>query len=203
MAEGIIYILINEAMPGYTKIGKTENLRDRIRQLDSTGVPLPFECFYAAKVSDMDFTETKMHGSFEDRRVRKRREFFQVDPEQARSALEIAGGEEVTPLDDIVEDTDDQTALNKARQRRSAFNFTMVGIDPGTVLTSVSDPTLTCTVVDNRRVEFEGEEISLTAAALEIAVRRGGTRTAIQGPRYWEYNGETLDGRRQRMEEGG
>ena len=114
MPEGIIYFLINEAMPGYTKIGKTENLKDRMRQLDSTGVPLPFECYYAAKVSDVEFVEAKIHDAFDDRRVRKRREFFRVDPERARSALELAALEEVTPKDDVVEDADDQAALNKA-----------------------------------------------------------------------------------------
>jgi hypothetical protein len=47
MPEGIIYVIINEAMPGYTKIGKTTgSVEDRMRGLDTSGVPLPFECFY-------------------------------------------------------------------------------------------------------------------------------------------------------------
>ena len=38
MTEGIIYILINEAMPGYTKIDKTTSpVEQRMRELDSTG----------------------------------------------------------------------------------------------------------------------------------------------------------------------
>ena len=40
MAQGIVYILINEAMPGYTKIGKTlSTVKQRMKDLDSTGVP--------------------------------------------------------------------------------------------------------------------------------------------------------------------
>ena len=37
----IIYIPINEAMPGFVKIGKTTDLESRIRSLDTTSVPLP------------------------------------------------------------------------------------------------------------------------------------------------------------------
>lgn len=48
----IIYVLTNEAMPGYVKIGKTtNNLEQRVRDLSaSTSVPLPFTVFYACKV---------------------------------------------------------------------------------------------------------------------------------------------------------
>lgn len=39
MSEGTIYILINEAMPGYTKVGKTTtSVEQRMRELD-IGVP--------------------------------------------------------------------------------------------------------------------------------------------------------------------
>jgi hypothetical protein len=43
--QGIVYVLINEAMPGYVKVGKTDNLDRRLRDLDWTNLPLPFECF--------------------------------------------------------------------------------------------------------------------------------------------------------------
>ena len=46
----IIYILINEAMPGYVKIGRTTDLNQRLRSLYRTQVPLPFEVFYACIV---------------------------------------------------------------------------------------------------------------------------------------------------------
>ena len=55
--DNIIYILTNEAMPGYVKIGKTaNNLEQRVRDLSaSTSVPLPFTVFYACKVNDANF----------------------------------------------------------------------------------------------------------------------------------------------------
>jgi hypothetical protein len=202
MTEGTIYILINEAMPGYVKVGKTTAaVEQRMRELDGTGVPLPFECFYAARVSDLDFVERKLHDAFDDLRVRPRREFFRIDPERVQSALELTGGKDVTPRDDVVEDADDQDALNRARERRAGFNFKMVEVPVGAELTFAKDEQIKCVVVDNKRVEFEGEVTSLTASALEVIHLMGYTWTKIAGPSYWEYEGETLTARRLRMEE--
>ena len=81
MSAGIVYILVNEFMPGVVKIGKTRSpVEQRMRELDTTGVPLPFECFYAARVADADLVESKLHDAFADQRIRQRREFFLVDP---------------------------------------------------------------------------------------------------------------------------
>lgn len=200
--EGIIYILINEAMPGYTKIGKTTtSVEQRMRELDSTGIPIPFECFFAARVADITFVERSLHDAFADRRVRQRREFFRIDPERVQSALSLAALEDMTPRDDVVECAEDQTALDRARERRSVFNFKMVEISPGTVLSFVKDPEITCSVVDNKKISFEGTLMSLSAAA-QIAVNRlGYSWKSVAGPDYWEFDGETLTERRFRMEE--
>lgn len=52
MSEGIVYILTNAAMPGYIKIGLTQqnDVALRVKQLDNTSLPLPFECYYSARV---------------------------------------------------------------------------------------------------------------------------------------------------------
>lgn len=50
---GIVYIATNPAMVGYVKIGRTDNSADqRIKELDGTNVPFPFECGYAVEVED-------------------------------------------------------------------------------------------------------------------------------------------------------
>ena len=203
MAEGIVYILINGAMPGYTKVGKTTtSVEQRMRELDTTGLPLPFECFYAARVADVSFVEKSLHDAFADRRVRQRREFFLIDPERVQSALALAALEDVTPRDDVVEDAEDQAALDKARERRGSFNFKMVDIPVGAVLTFAKDADITCTVTDGKKIEFEGEITSLSTAALTAVHRMGYSWKTLAGPNYWEFEGETLAERRLRMEEG-
>jgi hypothetical protein len=50
-------------MPGLAKIGLTEDsVEARITNLSTaTGVPLPFECYYAAEVDDMKRVEKLLH----------------------------------------------------------------------------------------------------------------------------------------------
>jgi len=85
-----VYVLTNEAMPGYIKIGITERtINDRILELDTTSVPLPFQCYYAARVSDHKKVERALHTAFGDSRVRKSREFFTVDPFRVKAILEV------------------------------------------------------------------------------------------------------------------
>ncbi|RYF85775.1 MAG: GIY-YIG nuclease family protein [Chitinophagaceae bacterium] len=50
--QGIVYVLTNAAMPNLIKIGFTshEDVKLRMAQLyASAGVPLPFDCVYAAR----------------------------------------------------------------------------------------------------------------------------------------------------------
>ncbi|NTW46266.1 MAG: GIY-YIG nuclease family protein [Candidatus Moranbacteria bacterium] len=192
----IIYILINEAMPGYVKIGRTTNLEQRIRSLDTTGVPLPFECFYACTVKDAGFVEGQLHDAFMDHRVRSSREFFEIAPERAVAALRLAEVENVTPKKDIVETIEDQQALNQARARRPDFRFKMVDIPVGAELEFSRDKSIKATVLENGQINFNGEIITLSRAAQKIL----GLSYGVQGPAYWMYDGETLDERRKRME---
>jgi hypothetical protein len=201
LSEGIVYILVNEAMPGYAKVGMTAtSVEQRMKELDTTSMALPFECFFAMKVPDMKQVERLLHDAFADHRVRKNREFFSISPERVRSALMITGGEDVTPSEDIVESIDDQQALNKSKNRRSAFNFKMVDIPYGATLQFSRDPDAECTVVDNKRVKFEGEVSNLSRSALTLLRRTGLRWKSVAGTEYWEYEGETLAERRFRME---
>lgn len=192
----IVYILINEAMPGYVKIGRTSNLEQRIRSLDTTSVPLPFECFYACTVKDAQFAERQLHDAFLDHRVRSSREFFEISPERAVAALKLAEIENITPRKDFVETPEDQQALNQARKKRSIFNFAMVNIPVGAELVFSRDENIKARVVDNRSIEMNGEVTSLSSSAQKIL----GYASGVQGTAYWMYEGELLDERRKRME---
>jgi len=145
--SGVIYVLVNQAMPGLIKIGRTaENIEMRMRQLDTSGVPLPFECFYAAEVADPAKVERALHEAFEDQRVRKNREFFELSPDKPKVIIKLMELRDVTPRTDIVSEPGDQEALNQARRRRSRFRFSAVGIKPGSVLHSAFDDAVTCTL---------------------------------------------------------
>ena len=157
MPNQIIYILTNEAMPGYVKIGKTTtSLEQRIAELSrSTSIPLPFTCFYACIVNDSSFVEKQLHNAFGDNRANPRREFFVIDPERVVAALKLASIQEVTIEGDIVDSREDQIALDQARERLSKFNFEMVKIPIGAELTFSRDSSKKAIVLDNNHIVFE------------------------------------------------
>lgn len=199
----IIYILTNEAMPGYVKIGKTNNnLEQRVRELSaSTSVPLPFTVFYACTVKDAQFVEHQLHDAFDNNRVNPRREFFQIAPERVVAALKLAEIENLTPKKDFVESKEDQKALNTARKIRSKFNFEMVKIPVGAELYFSRDENIKAKVIDTyaaNSIELNGKKTSLSHSAQKIL----GYQYGVAGTDYWMYDGETLDERRRRMDSG-
>ena len=199
----VVYILTNECMPDTIKIGITENLEQRIKQLDNTSVALPFECYYAVEVPDASIIEKKMHQGLDDYRIRQNREFFNTSPERAKSLLEIAevmGGKNVTPNTDIVETPQDQEALDRARKTRKRFNFAMLGLDQGVVLHFSKDSTFTCTVANENQVEFRGEIMSLSRSADLVLQELGYDWGSVHGPAYWCLNGISLHALRLDME---
>jgi hypothetical protein len=195
MIMAIVYILTNESMPDTIKVGITENLDRRIRELDNTSTPLPFECYYAVEVENASAIEKKIHEGLDDKRIRQNREFFNATPEQAKAILEIAevmGGKNVTPKEDIVETPQDKQALDTARKKRKRFNFSMVNISPGTLLEFVKDSSITCEVVDENKVKFRDKVTSLSDAADSILKEMGYDWEGVQGPLWWSYKGKSL-----------
>lgn len=200
----IIYILINEAMPGYVKIGKTTtSLEQRIKELSaSTSIPLPFTCFYACTVRDASFVEQQLHDAFDNDRANPRREFFQIAPERVVAALKLAEIENITPKKDFIENKEDEQALIKARRIREKFNFNMAKIPLGAELVFSRDENIKAKVVDlldsRHSIEFNGKITSLSDSAREIL----GLDYGVAGTDYWMYEGETLVERRNRFERG-
>ena len=199
--SNIVYLLTNPSMPDIVKIGFTSDLTVRMRSLYSSSVPVPFECYFACTVEDMNFVEKQLHDGFDDFRVNPKREFFRIDPERVVSILKMVMIADVTPTEDVVEDEIDQRSLDNERVIRSRFSFEMVGVNVGSTLTFSKDPSITSIVLDNNKVEFEGKTHSLTSSALEIIHGLGYIWSKVAGPQYWMYEGETLSERRLRMEQ--
>lgn len=195
---GTIYILTNVAMPNMVKIGcTTGDVLDRIKDLTAaTGVPLAFECHFAAQVENFRAKERTLHQLFGDQRVNPKREFFSVAPEKVVLAISMGAFTEITPGKPLLE-ADEETALEKAsetdRKKRSAINLTSIGILPGTQLTFSRDESLCATVVAGNRVEYEGQIMSLSGAALMSLHKLGYKTTAASGSDYWMLGGDTLD----------
>lgn len=199
----IVYILTNECMPKTIKIGTTENLEQRMKTLDNTSVALPFECFYAVEVPDASEIEKRMHQGLDDCRIRNNREFFNTNPERAKSFLgiaEVMGGKNVTPSEAIVETSQDLEALRKAK-RRQDFKFQMLGIEKGTVLEFKRDRTITCEAFDDsNKVMFRGEVKTLSNSAHIVLQEMGFDWGGANGTLWWCLGGKTLNDLRSESE---
>lgn len=201
MAE-IVYVVTNEAMPGLIKIGRTtDDLAARIRGLNNTSVPLPFELYFACEVQDFAFVEAQLHEAFGDHRVSKNREFFRLAPERARAALSLAKIKEVKLGDEIFETSEDKAEVEAAK-RRTRFQLSMLDIPPGSELKLFRDPAIICKTVDDKnKVEFKGDVTSLSDAALQAVKDLGYDWDAASGPWEWTYQGKRLDDLRREIEE--
>lgn len=58
----IVYVIHNPEMPGLVKIGWTEkSIEARMLELDTTGIPVPFECLAAWEIEDAKEAEKAIH----------------------------------------------------------------------------------------------------------------------------------------------
>lgn len=116
--------------------------------------------------------------------------------------MELVKRKNVTPHHDVVQEKDDQLALDDARERRSRFDLSMAALKEGDVLTSVFNDTVTAVVSSEKnKINFCGEVMSLSATALIVAHEQGDGWTKIAGPTYWKFNGRTLTEIREQTEE--
>jgi len=197
----IVYILTNEAMPGLVKVGRTTtDLAVRIRALFQTGVPLPFELFFACEVSDATFVEGQLHDAFGDHRVSRNREFFRIAPERIQSALRLASLREIKLGDEVFETPQDKEDVVAAK-KRTRFKLSMLDIKPGTELSLARDPSITCTTLDDvNQVEFRGGQTSLSDAATQAYTSLGLASGAVSGPWAWTIGGKRLDDMRREID---
>lgn len=199
----IIYVLRNEAMPGLVKVGKTTDLKERIRSLSHpTGIPLPFEVYYASEVDDMQKDEQWLFSVFSDRRVREGREFFKIDPERVVAALKRIEKRDVTPKslqESLARATDEEKReIKKKKEIASKFDFKKYGIPVGAEIVFSRDPSVRAKVFPDNKIELNGKVTSLSKSAQELL----GYHYGIAGPLYWMFEDETLNERRKGLDNG-
>ena len=192
----IIYILTNQSMPEYIKIGFTHgDVNERIKQLDRTGTPLPFEVYYAATVENAEKEEKWLHSIFADRRARDSREFFKMNPEYATLALKRVEIKEAKIDNDLTPEQEKE--VDKVKEKRSRFHFARYGIPVGSKLTYTRDPNVVAEVVEDDKIKIDNKVNSLSTFAMELL----GYQRRPQGTLYFEFEDEILDDRRRRIDE--
>lgn len=192
----IVYVLTNPVMPGIIKIGKTTQLEvsERMKQLYSTGVPVPFDCAFACQVKDASEVEKALHTAFGMTRINPNREFFKLDPANVIAVLKLLRVDDITQqfeekLESDVPVEDKQSAQAFKRNMRPVMNFHELGIPNGSILKH-RDGVAQCEVIAEKRVRFDGQELSLTAATRQVLGLP--SDYPLQPSPHWSFNGKTV-----------
>lgn len=212
VAQGVIYILKNPSFPDYVKIGYADNIETRLQQLNNSEcTPFAFRV-YATYEVDSRLSDLKIHSiidklnpnlrSIDNYNGKKRvREFYAMTAEDAYSLLEAIAEIhnctdrlkkwELSEKEIVAEEIAEAVTLER-QARGTNFAFTDYNIPVGAVLVNIDNPNITCTVADERRVEYNGETMYITPFAKMIS----GKDYITKGPRYlaehFTYNGELL-----------
>ena len=196
--QGMVYLLSNPAMPGIIKIGITQrdSIDARLRELFNTSVPVPFECEYACRVDDCNRVEKALHIAFGPDRIHPQREFFNIEPEQAVSILELLKTADITSNinDEIHKATsqmDREAGENLKKKRRPPLNFIAMGIPAESKLLFMDgddDETIEAVVISEKKVRYNGKEYSLSQLTRELLT----IEYAVQPTRHWSYAGRML-----------
>lgn len=190
---GIVYVLTNRAMEGIIKIGLTSSsVEKRMLELDTTALPLPFECFYAARVLNPEKVESALHIAFGESRVRARREFFRTDPTRVVAVLQLLALVDETPRSEVVADEESSAALVRAERRRAYYTFPEIGIPLGSILTFSRKPEETCVVTGDRTVVHRGVETTLSGSAKLIMTELGYNWGGYHGQNLWLYGDDSV-----------
>lgn len=206
MKKGVIYILTNPSFPDYIKIGYAHDLEQRLRQLNrSEAIPFAFRCYAVYEVTS-ELTDKELHKLIDSLNPDLRtietfdgkervKEFYAMKPEEAYSLLEsiakISGTTEslkrMTPEGHEV--LDEQIAEEISESvRRGPFRFSECNIPIGSVIAFIEDSTIQARVIDDRKIEYNGETTSVSALARKIK----GFDHPVQGPMWFTYNGKRL-----------
>ena len=197
MEYGIVYLLTNPYMPGLVKIGMTkqEDLDKRMKELYTTGVPVPFECQFACKVNNKDCAkiEKALHTAFDPQRVNKNREFFRINVEQAKAILELFHHTDVTEdvseeIQNDLTDEDKAASIKAQATHRPPLNFFEMGMQKGDILQWREDPSIAISVYSGRSVLYDGKEIAISALTRDLK----NAKYYVAPGQYWLFNGRLL-----------
>lgn len=210
--KGYVYILTNQSFSDdWIKIGKSKRQVDiRSKELDNTAIPLPFDIYATIKTEKFNQVEKLVHKTIDrltDMRIRKNREFFNVDPAVAldifRDIAALIDDAEVYIYQDNIPHLDygqtpDITKQNKSN--RKAFKFSMAGIEIGEEITFI--PTgQKVKVIDQRHIMYNDRVMTMTGfAKMYMPDDKRVPSDTYQGPKYFQYKGKILTELRDELE---
>lgn len=189
---GYIYILTNKSFKdNCIKIGYSVDVERRVRDLSGSGLPYDYEIYCTYEIPASQKADKVLHKLIQmlnpNLRITPNREFFDLSPEVAYKmfeAMAIMHGRE----DKLKLYENSEIDKEESHKKGKVFSFTKCQIPIGAELVYVNDENITARVVDDRKIEYQGEIMYMTTLAKKLT----GKTVGIQGPLFFKYNGELL-----------
>lgn len=190
-----VYLFTNPAMPEYVKVGITNNIERRLRDLSSrTAVAEPFECYSfltvkGNKPSAADI-EKILH-FFLSRKYNKAKEYFKASIDEVEQFFKYV---------EVINPRIKYSLYKKAGKEKSKqTTFEMLNIPIGAELVYIADSSVRCVVKNNKNgVSFNGKETTVSWIAGDIEKRSVNGYERFVYPAS-EFPDETLWERRCRL----
>ncbi len=189
--KGYIYILTNKSFKdNCIKIGYSVDVERRVKDLSGSGLPYDYEIYCTYEIPASQKADKSLHRLIQmlnpSLRITPNREFFDIAPEVAYKMFEemavMHGREDKLKLykNDLID-------KEESHKRGEPFSFTKCQIPIGSTIVYIYDETITAKVVDDRKIEYQGEIMYMTTLAKKLT-----NKSVIRGPECFKYNGILL-----------
>jgi len=189
--EGVVLLLINEAMPGFVRIefAYDNELPGKIAKLNRTPLPLPYSVYLAARVPDCGRLQRTLQLLFAESCATSRDGFLKINADLVRAVVELAASSLIEFSDEEQGISDEERAeSDNARSFRQAQDPIMKRATPDEVLFFKMDKKITCVATGSGELIYEGETLSPTEASLKALQALGFDWNEIYEPAYWLQN---------------
>jgi hypothetical protein len=189
---GYIYILTNKSFrDNCIKIGYSVDVERRVKDLSGSGLPYDYEIYCTYEIPASQKADKSLHRLIQmlnpNLRITPNREFFDISPELAYKMFEemaaMHGREDKLKLY-----KDDAIDIGESHKKGEPFSFTKCQIPVGSEIVYIHDESITARVVDDRKIEYQGEIMYMTTLAKRLINKN----TGVNGPAFFKYKGVPL-----------
>lgn len=166
-------------MPSICKVGITNDVEKRLRDLNKTSTPTRFQIYEKFDLKNAEILEQKILQNFAKQRINRKREFLEVHPERVCDF--ISDNKHITPEKDSVVES----------------KFSKLGLKQGDLLKFKEGDeiyqNIVASVEKGNAIIFEGHKTSLSKSAQKVLNDKFDKDwKAVQGTIFWTFKGKTI-----------
>ncbi len=166
-------------MPDICKVGITNDIEKRLRDLNKTSTPTRFQLYEKFELKNPEILEQKILQNFAKQRINRKREFLQVHPERV--------------CDFII----DNKNIAPEKESEVKGKFAKLNIKEGEILKFKEGDeiyqNITAIVGKGNTIIYKDKNSSLSKSAQRVLEEKfGKSWKAVQGTIFWTYKGRTI-----------